>query len=83
MDSINQDSQELTDTFTREEMEQHLTRSLQVVSRIEAGEISRQQGLEELIRQGATKQFAGNFLLHTLDQAKLDKLAAETGLIID
>ncbi|HYF37518.1 MAG TPA: hypothetical protein VD994_19610 [Prosthecobacter sp.] len=73
----------LESPFTREEMERRLQQSLDIVRRIEMGEITREEGIQEMVSRGGTSQSAKHFLLHTLDQTKLDKLKRDSGAIID
>lgn len=66
-----------------EEIEREFEAALALVDQVEAGTLTRDAALEELVRRGGTPQTARKFLRHTLDQDKLDAERARTGVIAD
>lgn len=80
---MNFDLSRLEDDRPIEEIEREFAAALALVDQVEAGVVTREAALEELLRRGGTLQSARRFLRHTLDQDKLDAERARTGVIAD
>ena len=66
-----------------EEIERETKFAFSLVDQVEAGTLTREAALEELIRRGSHPDLARRFLRHTLDQDKLDAERVRTGIIAD
>lgn len=80
---MNNDPYFLEGRISHEEAAANIEAGLALVDQVEAGALTRDAAKEELIRRGASPQSARRFLLHTLDQDKLDAERARTGVIAD
>jgi hypothetical protein len=80
---MNNDPHFLKRTISYKEAAANLEADLALVDQVEAGTLSRELALQELIRRGSHPDLARRFLRHTLDQDKLDAERARTGVIAD
>lgn len=80
---MNNDPQFLKRTISYEEAAANLEAALALVDQVEAGTLTREAALEELIQRGSHPDLARRFLRHTLDQDKLDAERARTGVVAD
>ncbi len=69
--------------ITEEEEEAALDAAPSIVDEVERGKITREKAKKKLVAIGSTPDWASKFLLHTLDQDKLDAERARTGRIVD
>lgn len=80
---MNNDPKFLKLRISHEEATSNLEFAFSLVDQVEAGTLSREAALQELIRRGSHPDLARRFLRHTLDQDKLDAERARTGVIAD
>jgi hypothetical protein len=80
---MNNDTNFLKLRISHQEAAANLASACALVDQVEAGTLTRDAALEELIRRGSHPDLARRFLRHTLDQDKLDAERARTGVIGD
>ncbi|WP_395740634.1 hypothetical protein [Prosthecobacter sp.] len=78
---MNNDPHFLERSISNKELAAKLEADLALVDQVEAGIITREAALEELIRRGSHPDLARRFLRNTLDQDKLREARERRGII--
>ena len=70
----------LKDNNTPEERAAEFRAGMEIARKVKNGQLTRQQGIDELVKRGDHPLIAGNFLMHQLDQNELNEEYRRTGL---